>query len=137
MDFFEWLIYHSPDSLIPIENRWYLGDVDDFQVVLAFENWEIRIYSYRRDSDDDQDQEDWWWFCWDVFESFSGCYHQDSIGYVKVDFYNLADATELIINSCKEQLEYISDYTIEDVCKHLKTREPKIKKAIKVYNYYK
>ncbi|MBO7693808.1 MAG: hypothetical protein J6T10_14405 [Methanobrevibacter sp.] len=56
---------------------------------------------------------------------------------MKVDFYNLADATELIINSCKEQLEYISDYTIEDVCKHLKTREPKIKKAIKVYNYYK
>lgn len=133
IDLWEKKVYHTPSDMFKRDDRLYLGDFEDCQAVLVFENWEFRIYSYHYDGDEDEREENCEWLH-SVFQDFAGSFERGSLGFVVIEAEDEEDIVYEIIESCKKSLDYFS-YFAEDsvepfVRKHLKN-------SIRVYGYYK
>lgn len=136
IDFWEWKIYENPSSAFETKDRVYLGDYDIWQAVLAFRDWEFRIYTYIYDGNEDEIENNFEWL-YNVFEHFSGSYECGSFGYVTIDINDENEIVEAINKSCQEQLDYYSVFAKDSVAPFVKEHMWEMKKRVKVYNYYK
>lgn len=133
IDLWENKVYHVPSDMLKKDDRLYLGDFEDCQAVLVFENWEFRIYSYHYDSDEDEREENYEWLH-SVFQGFVGSFERVSLGFVAIEAEDEEDIVNEIIKSCKNSLNYFWSFAEVSVKpfvrRHLKNR-------IRVYGYYK
>ena len=133
IDLWEKKVYHTPSDMFESDDRLFLGDFENWQAVLVFENWEFRIYSYYYDSDADEKEEDYEWL-YNVFRHFTGSFDRESLGFVVIEAEDEEDIINEVIESCKKSLDYFS-YFAEEAVKPFVRRH--LKNSIKVYNYYK
>lgn len=139
LDFLKWRTRHTPDDFIESQDRWFLWDtVDNRQVVLTFEDWELRIYTYYWDSSDDEPEEEQRRWCWDVFQNFTGYYDENSLGYVKVETCgSTEEIVDEIYKSCEWKLYSLYRMSKDAIKDFVKRHIDKIKKESRVYTYYK
>lgn len=112
-------VRHLPQKIIPAEDSFYLGYVENNDVRLVIEEGEFRVYNYEWwswESINENHYDEWWWV--DIGEYFGGgcdCMDRDTCQYSVVEF-DSKDAVDMAIelaNVCTEELEDTS-YVRED-----------------------
>lgn len=135
LDFWEWKIR---DGTVEWRNRLYLWDKDDdvwtWQVVLVVEEWCLKLYSYIYSG--------WyrwenWKKCEDFFYNFEGWLDVSTLGYVKVDFYDIEYTTAELVKLCQRELTCNINWHTSDISYFLERHEKNIVPVTKVYTYYK
>lgn len=137
MDFFSCKIYSTPEDTFAREERLFLGDYDGWQAVLAFKDWEFRVYTYDYDSDEDSWENDGWHYLAYEFDDFVGAYEEWTLGYVVVESNDAEEIVDIITKACNRDLDYFSTFAQEDLKNFVKRRIGKANKYTKVYTYYK
>lgn len=129
-------IYGIPEEPFKGSERLYLGDIENWQAVLCFRDWEFRIYTYDYDEDDEtgRDNRD---LLSNEFENFFWSYERDTLGYVAVENSNEDELLSIITNVCNENLGYFSPFAKDELPWFIRKRIGKANKYIKVYSYYK
>ena len=143
-------IKHLPNKRISQQNLMYLGYSDNYDIVLAVEEWEFRIYNYEFWSEDsiysDHEDEDWRTNVNHYFWTGSDCFDMDTCEYVVAKFENdnpLDMASELILAcdvledvSHRISDEWVPTDELIQFMKHWLMEIAKYNGAL-VYGYYK
>lgn len=115
------MIKHLPKKRIAREDRMYLGYADNYDVVLAIEDWEIRIYNYEYWSDDaitdwEHEDEDWREPIDDYFGWVEWNLDVETCEYLVADFESNDpnDMAKELLYACTDELEDRS-WTIYDL----------------------
>lgn len=112
-------IKHLPKNRIPLQDRMYLGYVDNYDHWLVVEEWEFRVYNYEYWSwesiEENHEDETWRAESCDYFADADGCLDMDTCEYA-VPKFEWKDAVEManeIYTACEEDLEDMS-YSVYD-----------------------
>lgn len=115
------VVKHLPEKPIKRENLFALGYVESYDVWLAIEDWEFRIYNYEWWSYDsivgwEHEDEDWWCDCCQYFLDTCDCMDKSTCEYSVAEFTNRCpeDMAQELLNICIDQLEDVGIHMEDD-----------------------
>lgn len=125
-------ITHIPEHMI--RDRTRIGnDSDDFQYVLAFEDWEFRVYQYQYDEYEDGNN---WEECSHYFYQFDYWLNLNTLAYTRLDIdWERGGVRDELIAYAREYLTDGPRDIEERITKFFNNNIKNL--GAKVYQYYK
>jgi len=125
-------INHIPGHTIRDRTRIW-NDNEDFQYVLAFEDWEFRVYQYEYSEYSDGDN---WEDCSHFFYNFDYCLNRATLAYTRLDIdWERGKTRDELIAYAREYLADGPRDVEERITKFFNNNIKNL--GAKVYQYYK